>query len=671
MSLNKEQNDCIKSPHAINIVSAGAGTGKTKTVIARACSLAEGGRNVLVTTFTRAAAEEIIARLPKQHEGIGNIYVFTLGSLAWHISGENPADQSKVVQWVRDEIKAIGLDHKHLSAHRSKTKDAFVTEMVLGLERLVSNNVTQAESHDIADNALRQLYPAYLERGPLMQSGMSAKAIAALDGDDEYAEELREKFCIFDAIIVDEAQDLNEVQGCLIEKIRQKTLAKTGKTVILDYVGDPDQSIYSWRGGIPDYMDPMIQSFSEPDCGYQVLKQNYRSTREIIKVALEGLSMTDTGEGKELVAQTGGDPVIIDNAPTERSEAQKIVSLIEEAVSSGTPLREIAVIARRHSRLDFIESHLQAKNIPYSRSQQDYYDRPDVKAYQLAFEIATKKGEALLEAIYEMVRLRTADRALERRLKKSFAKANAATFHEDMWSAIEEAVRPAKQAANPTPAEIDRQAFLERHFGPFLQALLRINQENASGKEQSLDVTNAVLGGLCLPEWFASLPQWKARSATISSVSDNFTFIATSNPSIQSAYEALMERKMQNETIYDRNGADAVFLTTPYGAKGLEWDFVIGCGLIEGEFPSSFAMKYQPESSIHYRFNHNHSGGMDEERRLFYVLVTRARKRLHLTWPMTARNIRGGSYQAEMSSFLRNITAINKSRTISKKGSRK
>lgn len=669
MSLNKEQADFVNSQCALNIVSAGSGTGKTKTVIARAETLAAQGKRVLITTFTRSAREEIEERLAlKVTDQAAEIDVMTLGSLAWHISGEDVADDKEIIQWVKNRIKEIGIDHKHIPTHAKKTKDAFIHEMASGLERLLSNAVSEVESGNIADSALRQIYPSFLKEAPVSQSGLFMKSVEALKGQTEFSQKAIEMWCIFDAIIVDEAQDLNEAQRTLLQTMRHETAKKTGRPVILDYVGDADQSIYSWRGGIPGFMDPMFHAFSEPECESFTLTCNYRSTQQIIRPALEVLARTDNGIGKQLYSDRTGPDVVISNAPTERGEAKHIAEMIKKAVTEGMRLKDIAVIARRHSRLDFIEAELQNADIAYIRASQNYYSRPDVDAFFLIFKLASQQGDGLLESIYKLTELRTKDRLLVTRLKKSFAKANASTSYEDMWHSIEHAMRPASRKTEPSQEEIERQSFLETRFGPLLQALLRMNHEGCS----SIDLLEVAVGGLDLLGWFLSLPEWADRIATLNQVSDNFRSLAKKYPDPKDAYEALIDKKMQNELMYDENKSDAVFLTTPYGAKGLEWDFVIGCGLHENEFPSSFAKKYIPSDIPDYRFDHNYYGGLDEERRLFYVLITRARKRLELTWPMSARNSRsGGHYQTKMSSFLLNITAVNNSRTPTSKGNKK
>lgn len=665
VNLNKNQKSYVDSSHLLNIVSAGAGTGKTGTVIERARALAAQGKRILVTTFTRAAREEISSRLIEKAPALiseNQVVVLTLGSLAWRIANIDIVSQHEFLSWVGDAVNAHGLKAESYLAYRRLRKDRFIGELAKGIERLLSNAVYDDELNDVSDEPVRILYKDYLESGPEIQASVILQAIEALTGEEDPA--LKACWGSYDAIIVDEAQDITESQRLLIEAIR----GCSHNDVILDYVGDADQSIYSWRGNIPEFMDPMYHSFNEEDIGAFSLTENYRSTKEILQPAIDILNYGSIGQPKELLSNRSGDDVVVYNAPTESSEAKLIAKLVEEAHNEGTPYKEMAIIGRKHVRLDVVEGALINADIPYVRVGLDYYERPDVLALILCLKIASLKGEDLIKAIYDLIYLRIEDKNIVKRLMKSIERANFTGQYEVIFKAIESSLRPAQKRLDPSEEELARQAYLDEYLSPLLLALININRNKMDDSKEILKLS---IHGLQLKTWLQGNPKYHGKLKTLSQIKTDFFSLANKHPDLSDFLNALSERILDNEALTNGGDYDAVFLTTPFGAKGLEWDFVIGCGLNNNEFPTLNAQRYRPSEEVDYRLDVRHSGGMDEERRLFYVMITRARKKLFLTWPMTIKNSKtGGSFEVGISSFLKNIRIIDKSRN-SLKGKRK
>lgn len=629
--LNEPQTQAVLHSAGPLLVFAGAGSGKTRTITYRIANLisrhAVPPYRLLAVTFTNKAAGEMRARL-EQIAGtsiVRDLWVGTFHSVCARLLRRYHAEASLGREFlIYDES-----DQKAVVARAIKTlkvdEKQFPPKAVLSrihVDKREGRGPDAIDDSDFFARTHRTLYEAY-------QSAL--RAANAVDFEDLIVEVMRiaenpntaagqELRQMFDHVLVDEFQDTNLTQYRLLK-------ALSSHTRNLCVVGDDDQSIYRWRGADVRIIRNFRRDFS--DATIVKLEQNYRSTANIVRAALGVIEPSEERVPKKLWTDSvDGAPIVVHAVRDERDEAAAVATSVAEAIASGTPPTDIAVFYRVHAQSRVIEEAFRADRIPYQIiGGTRFFDRAEVKdalAYlrlvenprsdadllriinvptrgigaktiEKLFETAAERGTSAFDAIDALLRGPALASAAKRRL---------AAFRDLM-----EHLRQARTELGPRALG---EQVLERTG---YRALLR--QQDTAESDARLENLEELLGSLSEYEYDAG---------------------QAGEPATLSGY---LERVCLVAAIDSMRDTACVLLMTVHAAKGLEFDSVFITGMEEEVFPYRGVDGRRPDE-------------LEEERRLAYVAITRARRQLVITHAMS-RTLFGRSRYLEPSRFLGNL----------------
>ncbi len=679
--LNEAQRAAVIHGSGPMLVLAGAGSGKTRVIthrIARMLALGVPASTILAVTFTNKAAEEmherivgLVGKTAAQGLTVCTFHAFGLSLLQRESrylgfgGGFAIFDQSDTHGAIREILRTLEvydgrakpsggrdtggtrrLDAGSIAQRISLAKNAFETPE------------TMPDGGDLdGDAAIYQqvgklVFPKYLA---------ALRAFHALDFDDLICEpvrlltqfaELRERWQRkFRFILVDEYQDTNKVQLELLRALAGDPPGGPNLTV----VGDDDQSIYAWRGA--DVRN--ILSFDEQFTGAKLvtLEQNYRSRQPVLSAANAVIAAMPAKKFKKhlFTERAGGDPIQLVACALPEVEASFVGAEIERLIRDGRDPGEIAVMYRSNNQAAAIEEALRERNVAYTLiGGQAFFDRKEVKdllsylrlAVHPNDEIALRRiinypargvGEVALARLeawaisHDQSLLRAVQRAGDIEGLTTSARAGCAALAEVLSEA------GTGLRTNRSPAAVARK--LAESIG--LDADLRASTPTSAAADKRW----ANVEGL-----FRSLERWQRRLEESAGDDD-----AARTPSFAELLHRLTLRFSEEE---DAN-ARTVTLTTLHGAKGLEYDVVFLIGLEEGILPHKRSVDPRANDVVEFRTDDAGTAvvvddAVDEERRLFYVGVTRAKERLYLC-RARARVARGGPQYRVPSRFLADI----------------
>jgi len=637
--LNPQQLAAVLAPPGPALVIAGAGSGKTRTLTYRVAYLLENGispSNILLLTFTNKAAREMLERvealLPDRTAGlwggtfhsIGNRILRRHAEAAGYRTGFSIMDREDESAMLQDVIASLGLSTK--SKETPKEKRFPKGEVMADILSFGLNTGLPLE------DVLVRKYPHFLEyEEQIGRVGAEyiarKKAANALDFDDLLVQPLRlleanpeiaKAFRTqFQFILVDEYQDTNRLQADFIDM-----LAHDHHNVMV--VGDDAQSIYSWRGA--NFQN--ILQFPKRYPGAQIYKieTNYRSIPEVLEVANAAISANEGQFEKHLAPArkaSGVKPALV-ALENSNDQARFVAQRIAELYDGGTDLRRIAVLYRAHYHSMELQMELTRGGIPFAiTSGLRFFEQAHVKdvAAFLKFvvnprdEVAFKRMAKLLPGVGE----RSAAvlwTAMERAIPLSGA---PASFYDLLM--------PAKGLKVPAKAQKD------------WKQLAHTLDEIAPGGQAKApaEMLNLVIEAIYEDYLIANFPNYDARREDLNTLEnyarqfrDPFEFLD----------QLALMTGLDDEARPDAD-ADAVTLSSIHQAKGLEWSVVFVIWMTEGMFPTSRSLE-EPEA-------------LEEERRLFYVAVTRAKDELYLTYPLMRLNAGYGEMIQRPSRFLGEI----------------
>ncbi|MFH1011323.1 MAG: UvrD-helicase domain-containing protein [bacterium] len=627
-TLNEAQQTAVAAPVRPLLVLAGAGTGKTRALTARVAYLiAEKGANpesLLALTFTNKAADELRERLSGlMGEGRALPWAGTFHSFCARLLREFGEvlgyERSFSIYDTDDSERVLAAVLRQRGIARDELSPAL-------LRNWLSAKKNGREPPSEKRHPFHRLLPEILDEynGLLRQS-------QAMDFDDL----LRLPIELFDAhpdilekvqkryrhVLVDEYQDTNRLQYELVRR-----LAQVHRSLFV--VGDDDQSIYGWRGA--DLRNILEFERDFPDTIVCRLEQNYRSTEAILHVANDVIARNRARKEKRIwTSQKGGDRPVLRVCRTDLDEAQEVVGeIFHLARKQGIPWCAFAVLYRTNAQSRPFEEALLAQMIPYHLvGAIRFYERKEIKdALSYLRVIANPSDELSLRRLFGAPSRGIGPKTILR--LEQAARQWGCTLWETL-SRLEEVpdlTPAAKIRLNATQDLID--SFRRRTAALSVSELIaelmvasglraQLQQEGTQEAQERLDNLDQLVAGAeerCRANPAMTLDDFLQEIALISDVDDW------------------------------RDRAEAVTLMTLHTAKGLEFPYVFLVGLQEGLFP-------------HERSG-NSEAEIEEERRLFYVGVTRARKRLYLTYA-TQRWQRGKISQAEPSRFLREIHPEN------------
>ncbi|MBI4257015.1 ATP-dependent helicase [Candidatus Uhrbacteria bacterium] len=607
--LNPEQLNVVLNGDGACLVLAGAGSGKTRTITYRVAYLLERGvspESILLVTFTNKAAKEMLSRVEGllgryptglwggTFHSIANRLLRINGSQLGYTSNFTILDQEDAKSLIKICIKALNVD----TTSRRFPSPAKVHAMISYAQN----------SGRVMSDVIESKYPSFLEIAPVIERiaelyAQRKRQADAMDFDDlllklrellYHHEGVRQKLAHqFEYVLVDEYQDTNVVQA---EIIRQ--LASEHGNVLV--VGDDAQSIYSFRAAEIRNILGFPQTYA--DTKTFRLTTNYRSSPEILAVANSSITQNREQFKKELTAVRGSleRPGLVpaSNASQEAQFiAQKILALREEGMS----LSEIAVLFRAAYHSQTLEFELMKRDIPYEyRGGLKFFERAHVKDIVSHLRIRQNpKDEVAWMRILGLLN----------GVGLTSAEAMASQFKGyDSLAGI----------FNGSP-KIPKRAQVGWEG-------LRKTLEKMAREEHPAELIRAVIAGDYRDYLEAEYPDFMDRLEDL----EQFALFAEGYTSLQTFLD---EVSLTGEYGIVRNNEvapgfslgetereDRLILSTIHQAKGLEWDAVFVMHLVDGKFPIGAAL--------------DEDGGLEEERRLFYVATTRARKELYFTYPI-------------------------------------
>lgn len=622
--LNDVQRQAVEHTEGPVLIIAGAGSGKTRVLTYRIAYLLATGRaypeQILALTFTNKAAREMQRRIEElvgpraQHIWMGTFHALFARILRQEIDHLGLWNRQFTIYDTEDQerlllgvIKEKQLDPKLISPRSVRHRISFWKNQLLSPEeaRRLAANVLEAHA--------AELYVLYQKR--------LARA-NALDFDDllllpirlfeQFPEVLARYQQRFRYILIDEYQDTNRAQYVVT-----RLLAAAHRNLCV--VGDDAQAIYAFRGA--DIRN--ILSFQEdyPDAAVFRLEQNYRSTKRILRAADSVIRFNRNQLPKQLwTANPDGEPIVLLRCASEREEGETIARMLLQLRREGYPYREMAVLYRTNAQSRAIEDGLRMAAVPYQLvGGLSFYKRREIKdvlAY-LRLLVNPDDEEALLRVLNVPPR-GIGERTLER------LRLLAAERGYSLWQAIAHASEAgiSTRALNP----LERFREMVEHYRAQL------------GTRAAVELVRDYLGATGLMEALLAerTPEAEARWENVQELLSAIAEFQQLRP------EATLDAFLQEVSLltdidtYEPD-TDRVTLMTVHAAKGLEFRVVFIAGMEEGLFPI-----LAPDTDI------------EEERRLFYVGLTRARERLFLSHSQS--RYRFGTLQyMERSRFLQEI----------------
>lgn len=634
--LNPPQREAAGHGGGPLLVLAGAGSGKTRVITYRIAHLLDQGvppEAICAVTFTNKAAQEMrerVAALVGRGEVARQLTIGTFHALGLQIlKSERKAlglprgfaiyDQSDQLGAVREAMRTIRDGDRRYDAK------AILTRISLAKNAFVSPDEYEGNPLDDYDAITVHVYPKYQE---------ALRACAAFDFDDLIVEPVRlwlrdvgarkrwtERF---DYLMVDEFQDTNRAQLRMVQHL----VERHGNLCV---VGDDDQSIYSWRGADPKN----ILEFATIFAGAKVVKleQNYRSTKTILAAANEVIANNTHRHGKTLWSQLGaGEPITHAVAATAEDEAKWIARELRKLHDEGRKWSDHAILYRSNLQAKLLEDELRQGEIPYVMyGGQQFFERKEVKDV----------------IAYLRVALNARDELALRRVLNYPARGIGATTVDKLVAAAHDGHATLWDALGSTEVHSGARTGI----ASFVAAVSRLRATIESGA----DVVGATR---TLVEDIALYDDLRAASGSMSAAQrriDNVEGLFGSlTRFVQKGRTDLAEflRHLSLDTTDDKHtdDGDKVVLTTLHGAKGLEFPVVFVIGLEEELLPHIRTLQPQVTDVV----DAEHAVDVGEERRLCYVGITRAQRKLYLTRACT-RVSRGRTIPRTPSRFLLEI----------------
>lgn len=603
--LNQEQLDVVLHGDGACLVLAGAGSGKTRTITYRVAYLLEQGvdpSSILLLTFTNKAAKEMLQRVGGL---VGNqaariwggtfhsVASRLLRSCAYQLGYQQNftiLDADDAGDLVKAVMKDLSIDPK-----ARRFPSVSVTESIISYARNTQQPI---------EEVLKVKHPHFAQFAPDLvmiaaRYQERKKASNAMDFDDLLAlmalalEDplLGQGFSqMFKYVLVDEYQDTNAIQARIVQgfgKVHQNVLV----------VGDDAQSIYAFRGA--DVQN--ILSFPKQWPGAKMFKllTNYRSVPEVLELANESLSHNVDKFEKELMAvrASGPKPRLVP-CTSASQEARYIADQLLKLRAEGTALANMAVLFRSSAHSQALEFELMKRDIPYEyRGGQKFFERAHIKDVIAFLRVAANPVDEI--AWLRVLGLQTGIGATT---------ASVLARRAMQLGSLDMAVKSTEMLSLSSRGRVGWQEFIEVGETIVLRSPL------PSG------MIRAVLDSSYRSLLEREYPNWRDRIEDLEQLArfaETYEDVSRFLGDIALYDEAMGRRKGE---VVDPN-QERVILSTIHQAKGLEWDAVFVIHLADTAFPNRRAMTEE--------------GGMEEERRLFYVAVTRARYHLVLSYPMT------------------------------------
>ncbi len=605
-TLNDVQKDAVLHDDGPLLILAGAGSGKTRVITHRIAHLCRvrgvAPYNIAAVTFTNKAAEEMRSRL---YDLIGpmaeSVFVRTFHSLGLYIlrrhgeavgikSSFTIYDDSAQKTLLKKILKEQGIEPAFLDAGAAGNYINKARDSLIGPDEYKATNDPYREE-------IREVYISYIrqlrENNAIDFGDLIFESVRLLRDNPDILAHYRN---LWRYLMIDEYQDTNHAQYVL-----GRLIAQEHKNITV--VGDDDQSIYSWRGA--DIENILSFEKDYPKCKILRLEENYRSTTPILKNASRLISNNETRRDKTLfTGKEGGEPVRYTVYDTDSEEVQGIINRLRTMKSMGYKLSDNAIFYRTNAQSRILEQAFRQERIPFILlGGFRFFDRKEIKDFAAYLAVAVNPQDSVsLERIINVPPRGIGDTSLDKLRNLSFEKGISLLEAMEICNEI------------PKFRAKDKVLSLTEKFRRWI--------EEAVSQDSVQSLAKRILKESGYEEWLKNDPN----PENTSRLENLQEFINTINEYEDQtpAGEASLVDFLQNislltsETISDESISpeDTVFLMTLHNAKGLEFPVVHIMGFEEGFMPHGLALE---------------EGGLEEERRLLYVGITRAMEHLFIS----------------------------------------
>ncbi len=629
--LNERQKEVVNTLDQNLLVIAGAGSGKTRCITARAAEIAKSGidpKNVLIVTFTNKAASELKERLKKDNGELSWSWVGTFHSVCARILRVDGAkigiesnftitdcrDQKGIVKGI---LKDLNIDPRRFSYLKMLSSISVHKNKLIGPDNYAKHN--EDSPYTRATGSLYKRYQAFLEDNNALDfDDLLMKTVLLLKDNKTILERYRRKFRF---VMVDEFQDTNFAQYELLKML-------CGSEQNICVVGDDDQSIYSWRGA--DFTNLFNFEKDFPNTKTVKLEQNYRSTQQVLNLANCLIKNNTKRHAKVLFAREGftGELPGVRVLADEYMEAKFIVKEIKKI----SDYQNTAILYRVNSQSRILENVLIEKGIPYVvRGGTEFFARAEIKdiiAY-LRFLYNSHDFYSLQRIINVPVR-GIGDVSVKKLIDylhekgKSFldlSDGDSINISGTTWNAILELSAKMRgwkaDSEIITPLALVEEIVSDTKLMSFYE---RKETDTSMSKGENINEFLLMTESFC----------------------ENFYKMHGTYPLLSDFLESI---SLQSSVEDDHNEKGRVQLMTIHNAKGLEFDNVFVLGLEEGILPHQLSMSEQY--------------GLQEERRLLYVAITRAKKKLTLSYCRERRKFSTSGFKTEITTKSRFLDELD------------
>ncbi len=617
--LNPAQHEAVTHLNGPLLVVAGAGSGKTRTLVYRVAHLIGRGilpENLLLLTFTRRAAREMLWRASLllddscqdvtggTFHAIANMLLRRYG---YHIGYEpnftiiDRADAEGIINILKSSLSLAGAGKRFPTKRVILNMISKAVNRSMDLESLLYDEYEHLEEFLGELVLLRSHYEQFkFEHGLMDYDDLLVNLARVLRENPRVREEISDRFRY---VMVDEYQDTNIIQAEIVR------LIAAGHDNVMA-VGDDSQSIYSFRGA--DFRN--IMDFPRIFPGTKIIKleENYRSTQPILSMTNAIIDQADEKYTKTLFTSVaGGSRPELFHAPNASAEADFVAGKIAELRKENIPLREMAVLFRSGFHSYKLEIELTARSIPFEkRGGLKLTESAHVKDMLSFFRILVNERDNLswnrILLLLDKVGPKTAGKILAfiKEAEEPFAALATYPAAPGFEAGLATLVASLESFRDPSLSPVERFDIISEYYRPVFE---RVYYDDYPKRSRDLEQLRTIVAG------YDSLAALVEDTAL--------------DPPEAAAVE---------------DDSDRLILSTIHSAKGLEWDTVFIISLAEGKFPASQAMPGEQ---------------WEEERRLLYVAATRAKKRLFMTYPREVMSADRQFSRARLSPFLAEISS--------------
>ncbi|WP_289499799.1 ATP-dependent helicase [Faecalibaculum rodentium] len=601
-SLNAPQKEAALTLDKDVRIIAGAGSGKTRVLMARIASLVDNGIlpwRILAITFTNKAAREMKERLQTLlQDAARDVRISTIHSLCVRILREDASaigyPKNFTILDGDDQKSMLRTIYKELDMDRTTFPPAAVLGKISGWKTAGYSPEEAQDQTDGPEAKAYELYERQLEDMKAMDfDDLLLKTRHLLGTNQEVRDKWQNRL---DYIHVDEFQDVDPVQYDIIRLLKRPD-------AFLCVVGDPDQTIYTWRGAAVDIILNFARDF--PNTRTVILNENYRSSQTILDAANALIAHNHGRIEKDLFSSIESDRKIETfQAQDESQEPLQVARDITRARKEGLEYRDIAVLYRSNYLSRGIERVLGKLRIPYRiYGGIRFYERQEIKDMLSYLKLITEPDP-------EDPAQKSLDLAVMRVINVPRRGIGARTVEKLQKEAADRGLNLLEVLRDPQTVS----GAAAKKFAPFVELVDEMKSLRASVPLDELMMRMAFDSG-----YMAMLKDTREedREENIEELQADIRQALQENPDLT------LEEYLQDLSLFtdrDEEAGNAVSLMTVHAAKGLEFEQVHIVGLNEGVFPSLRAMEEAGRD------------GLEEERRLMYVAMTRAKKALYLSW---------------------------------------